>query len=118
MLVCNSGAQAVGQDVPEDRNVRRRKSPESSDVQLRQPDSRQKVARRNELEKKEQSITFLRPQLMGVQKLATSELQAQRNTVEGMAVLYEREASEVDRQEVEQATDGMSRYFTAEINRL
>ena len=73
-----------------------------------QLDSPQKAALRNELAGKDESIKLLRQQLLGVQNVAMSELQAQRNSFGGMAILYERKAREVARQEVEPATGGLT----------
>lgn len=103
----SSSAQAVSNNVLDTRTVRRRTSPEDIALRSSQPDSPQKAALRNELAGKDESITLLRQQLLGVQNVAMSELQAQRNSFGGMAIMYEREAS-----------GGVTRDYAAEIFRL
>ena len=109
---------AVDHNEPEDRRVRRKTSPESTGLQPSQPDSPQKVALRNELASKDANIALLRQQLLGVQSLAMSELQAQRNAFGGAVTLYESKAREIARNEVEEATDGLSRDYSTEIAQL
>ena len=99
----------------EHRNVRRKTSPTSIVPSARQPDIPQRAVLRTEFAGKDESIAVLRQQLAGVQNLARTELQAQRNTFGTMATIYENRAREVNRREVQDATDDLSQNHAAEI---
>ena len=114
----SSMLKAVENDEPEDRRVRRRTSPVGSALTSKQPDSPHTVAMKNEIAQKDASIALLRQQLMGVQSLAMSELQAQRNAFGGAITIYENKAREIARTEVEQAKHGLSVDYSAEISQL